>query len=258
MNFFALLSLLGFIMLLSIGVFVFSKSPTLPLNRLFFCYCLAAAAGSFGEYSFLLADTAHNATLWATGTSLWAIILVFQIHFVLVFTEKFDFLKRKLAYLPLYAPALIFWYLTVSTNQFNRTPVQESWGWTFLAPERTPLVLLANVWISLMALLALILTLHFAFNASTSRKRRQAILVFVGLFMNTVWNIVTQGILPEQGVKFPHLVSFGALLSSLFFAYAILKHGLFILTPKSAAENIIATMSDCLFLASPENNILGD
>lgn len=41
-----------------------------------------------------------------------------------------------------------------------------------------------------------------------------------------------------------------------FVGYAILKYGLFVVSPESAAENIIETMSDALIIIGPKGDIL--
>ena len=41
----------------------------------------------------------------------------------------------------------------------------------------------------------------------------------------------------------------------MFYGYAILRHGLFILSPMTAAEGIVSTMSDALLLVSPDYRI---
>ena len=70
-----------------------------------------------------------------------------------------------------------------------------------------------------------------------------------------VWSIVTQGIVARYGLTVPQLISTGAFIGAAFYSYAVLKHGLFVLSPITAAEGIIRTMSDALLLIGSDHRI---
>ena len=256
MSSFAALALLAFMTMFFLGVFVLSKDHKALLNRIFFLYCAAGAYGSFMEFNIIQAESLERVNFWATGYSLaWPFLLAFQLHFVLVFIEKATILKNKALATALYGPALILAALGFSTTAFDRTPVTKGWGWALLAPENTVTVLLANLWVTGIALFSVVLSLNFYMMSTEPRRKAQAILVFIGLLLNMTWSVITQGVFPDMGICFPALVSTGTIMGAIFFGYATLKYRLFILTPSAAAEGIVSTMSDCLLLASGDNKI---
>ena len=93
---------------------------------------------------------------------LWPFLMAFQLHFVLAFTEKTRICRNIPLLALVYVPAGIFSFLNVATDLFQRTPVEESWGWLLLPPEGTPIVVAANVWVVGMAVLPFSLSLSYS------------------------------------------------------------------------------------------------
>jgi len=257
MSGFAFISLLAFLILLFLGGFVLYKDSRSLLNRLFFAYCLVGCYGAFMEYSIIEAESLERVRFWLNQyTLIWPYLLSLQIHFVLLFIEKKRSAHNKAVLTLIYAPAVTFSIAGFTVKEFSRTPVRESWGWALMAPDNGLLVYAANVYISILAVLAIVLSLQYAIKKRHDpRTLPQALLVFVGLLMNMVWSVLTAGILPDIGIVTPSLVSTGSLLGAMFFSYAVVRHGLFVLTPKTAAEGIVTTMTDALFLVSPDKTI---
>ena len=255
MNAFAILSLLALITLFSLGIFVFSKDHKSLLNRLFFCYCLAGSFNSFRSYSLFQAESFESAQFWIGSNYSWPFILVFQLHFILVFTEKTKLLKNKLAMALIYLPALSFSFIALTTDYLSRTPIKEPWGWSASSPPSSLASGAASIWIIVMALMPIALCFVYLFRSTERTKRKQAIFVTIGVSMNMAWSVIVRGVLPDLGIRVPPLSSTGALFASIFYGYAILRYGLFTLTPTAAAEGIVSTMSDALFLANPERRV---
>jgi len=250
MNAVIVFSLLGFVVMLSLGVFVLSKDPRSLLHRLFFAYCVAGTVGFFIEFNVFRSETLEAVSFWAGFICFFAVLLSVQLHFVLVFIGKRDFVKKRSVLFLIYAPAALVSFAGLNGGGLSRLPEREAWGWMLVSPEITPVVVIGNVWIVSMALLPLFLSLGYYFKTADDRKRKQALFVFIGLCTNMAWSVITQGVLPTHGIRFPPLASTGALLGSIFFGYAIVRHGLFALTPKTAAEGILSTMTDALFLVT--------
>lgn len=257
MSGFALISLLAFLVLIFLGCFVLYKDSKNLLNKLFFAYCLVGCYGAFMEYSIIEAESIERVSFWLNQyTLIWPYLLALQIHFVLLFIEKRALALNKVANALIYGPAIVFSLVGFIVDDFKRIPFEESWGWALLAPENSFIVYVANFYISGVALLAIILSLNYTIKKrSDPKKYRQGIFVFIGLFMTMIWSILTAGVLPDMGIATPSLVSTGSFLGAIFFGYAVLKHGLFVLTAKTAAEGIITTMNDSLFLVDPNNKV---
>ena len=251
-----IISLLACVTIFFLGVYVYSKNPKLLLNRLFFFYCLAGAYGAFAGFNLYQAETLEKAFFWSRAHLLmWPLLIAFQLHFVLVFTESSRLLKNKLIPVLIYGPAIMVSFFNMGLDQFQRSPARESWGWFLPVPEATPLIIATNVWAVATGVFPLLLCVLYCVKQTDLQKRKHGIYVCMGIFMQMAWSIATQGVLPGLGIKVPSSVSVGILLGSLCFGYAILRHGLFILTPRTAADEILSTMSDGLLIVDTDQKI---
>jgi len=88
------------------------------------------------------------------------------------------------------------------------------------------------------------------------QRRRQILLVLTGLLLTYVIGFSTRALPAFIEIRFPELNSAGFILECLLITMAIWKYSLFALTPASAAENIIATMRDALFLVSTDGRVV--
>ena len=232
MIFLSLICLLAAAVMFFLGSFGFARDPKATVNRLFFCYCLAGTYGSFMEFNIVSAETLERVYVWIKLYSLiWPLLLAFQLHFVLVFTEKNKLLSHSVTKIFMYAPAIVFSVLGQTAGEFVRSPVKMYGGWALLPPETTGVVLAANAWIVFMAIIPIALCLIYALRQTDRTRQAQARYVSIGLFANMFWSVVTQGVFPEYGITIPQLISTGAFLGAGFYGYAILKHGLFTLSP---------------------------
>jgi len=64
------------------------------------------------------------------------------------------------------------------------------------------------------------------------------------------------GVLPNLGILIPELTAYGFLIACLLLTYAIWKWELFDISPLTAAQSIIETMSDALFLVDANGSIV--
>ena len=255
MNAFSLLSLLAFATTFYLAVFVITKDSRSSLNRIFFWYCIVTALTAFGEYCMLQAPDYEAATFWLQVTSFWPIIISFQLHFILIFTEKTTSSQNKLVLSLIYVPAIVISFLLLTWDKLALDPIKESWGWIYSAPEPFIMNLAISVWIVSMAVFALLFSLRFLAMKEETTQRKQAIYVFIGVFVHMSWVMLTKGAYPGWDIMIPPSPSIGAFLGALCFGYATLRHQLFILTPTAAAEGIVSTMSDALLLVGTDGTI---
>lgn len=256
MGFYDTISFLAFLAMFYLGIFALAKGPKMVLNRVFFCYAMAGAYGTFAAVNFIQAESYSSAQFWATAHLLvWPLLLALQLIFILVFIGQENLLRRAPVILGIIIPTTLFTFCTSLLPDFQRSLIWKTWGWHLLPPETSFIIVIANAWVVTMALLPLILTIRFSFTVNNRRQRQQSQVVALGLFLQLSWSATTQGLLPAFGIMLPSLVSTGVFLACLCYGYAILKHGLFVLTPIRAAKDIIATMSDALLLVSPQATI---
>jgi PAS domain S-box-containing protein len=257
MSVYSLLSLLACVISTCFGTIVLFRDPKRRLNQVFFVFSLAGSFWAFTEFGYRQAESVTAAMFWLRASALGELSVPLEVHFVLCFTGQVKLLKRKSTYLLLYAPALTFTGLELA-NVFTMDPVRAYWGWTYAPATNEPLSDLYALWILAASLFALGLLLRHYLRMADSKTRYQTGLVAAGLFFPFMLGLATEpGSIPSSpGGQIPELTSAGFILECALLAYALRKYELFPLTPAAAAESIIATLADALFLVSPDGKIL--
>jgi len=256
MRIFTVLSFLGFVASLAAGVVVFYQNKKRLLNIIFGCSCLFASLWSFSEFMYRQADGHTTASFWIKIRALaWAYPLAFLFHFLLIFTNKRKWLKAKMTLFLIYGPAVLISAVDVGTYSLTGRPVLKPWGYTYAIPDSW-INWLSNGWTTLLGILALILALRYYFLVPDRRKKIQAKSIALGISLPILGGILSEIVLPEFNIRIPELTSVSMTWLALFIGYAIWKYELFAVNPAMAAENIIATMNEMLFLLNPEGAII--
>ncbi len=205
---------------------------------------------------FRQAESYATANFWIRARALaWPFPLAFLFHFLLIFTKKRDWLKAKITRPLLYGPVVLISALDVGTHSITGRPVLKPWGFTFDIPD-TLLNWLCTGWTALLGILALILALRYYFQVRDRKKKIEAKYIALGISFPIIGGILSEIMLPLFGIRIPELTSVAMTGLALFIGYAVWKYELFAVSPAMAAENIIATMNEMLFLLNPEGEII--
>jgi len=240
---------------LAMGLAVFHKNPGRRKNQVFALLCLSVAYWAFTESQYRQAGTIEAATFWLQASVLWPLPEAFLLHFALIFTHKDKLLAKWPTYVFLYAPPLAIAAVDFSTDLISAPPVKAGWGWTFGYAE-TPIAHLTNWAMIGVALASVGLCLQYYLSLEDGDRRRQALLVLVGLAIPVLVGSLTDGVLPAMHIHVPELATLSfALGAAGFIGYAMWRHELFALTPAAAADGILSTMSDGLFLTDAAGTI---
>jgi len=250
----ALVSLLSAIVIIFVGNFVYYKDPKNQLNKTFLVFYVLYAYWAFTEFAYRQAGDYETARLWLKIGSFWPLAAAVLLHFVLVFTEQWQRFEPRLAGLLLYGPALVFSLVDLTTNLISGEPIRMYWGWTY-GNSDSIVRELADVWALSVAIMAVVLCWRFFMQTTDPLKKQQAKFITLGFFFSVTAGVVTEIILPWLGIRVPELTSTFSLVEVSFIGYAIWKYKLFAMSAETAAEGIIATMSDALLLLSPEGRI---
>ena len=217
--------------------------------------CTSAAYVVFTEFEYHNAFNSEIAHFWLKLSVFWPFVLSFILHFVLVFTEQTRLLKRKLTYLIIYLPGVIFFLLDMNTHLLTGEPIKAYWGWTSAIP-RNSISYICTFWQFAIICLSLYLCWRYYLLMTDHQKKMQAKHITVGLSIPGVLFVFTEVLTPFLPFRIPPLSNLGLVIGGIFIAYAIYRYRLFILTPKIAAESIIATMPDILLLCSSDHKIV--
>jgi PAS domain S-box-containing protein len=253
MNPFALISLFAFVVYVIIGTLAWVKNSKSNLNRIFIIFCVLAAYAAFSEFGYRQATDSETAFLWIKIMGFRPIAFAAMVHVVLIFTEQKKFLKNAFTYVALYGPALAIGFLWQFTPLFVTGVVKQSWGWVW-EPSASTATKIALLWSFTLTITSLYFVWrYFACNEGT--KRQQAKTIASGLTIAAVISIGADAILPILSVRSPGSTTAAMAIGGLFILFAIWRYDLLTLTPATASEEIIATMSDYMFLVNPEGKI---
>jgi len=254
MNPFDLLSLAASIICISLGVVVYSFNRRGLLNKVFVLTSISAFFYAFTEVIMWQSSSFDSAYLWSKLGSIWPFFVVLTVHFAIVFTKS-ALLKDKLTYAVLYAPAVLFWLVNLSTYWINLPPTIEYWGYED-AHASTPIYAVSTIWAAVLPVLAFVLCFRYYRGATDETQKQQRKFVTIGFAIPIFTYIVTNMVFPSVGIITPNLGHFAVLFFSLFVGYAILKYELFTFDAALAAENVISTMPDPLILADMKGKML--
>lgn len=116
---------------------------------------------------------------------------------------------------------------------------------------------MSEVWAFAVGFLALVIGVMYYRQIYSVDKKRQAMFVILGCSIPIITAFFTQGIItPILQIKVPELTTIAFTGLCLCVGYAIFEHKLFVFTPATAAENIIETMNDSLFLVDNNERIM--
>ncbi len=254
MNLFALITLFSFVFCVFIAAFVyFGDTKSLP-HKLYMAFTLGLGAFALLQFGYRSSRSYEEACFWWQIDFFWPLITPILLHFVLAFTEKTRLLRRKWVYAAIYGPAIVIIILDMTLHVFTGPPVQQDWGWTFGAPANLANGL-AYVWQEGLVVLSIVISIVYLRAAKDRQKRNQIKWLVVGLSVGVLGTIV-ELVLIFLSIPAPPLAVAGFIVGNCFLAYSIKKYKMFTLTPSTAADNILATMTDALLLVSPEGKIL--
>ena len=255
-NLFPFLPLLSCVILFFVGIVVFSRNWKSPLHRTFLLMCGAASYWAFAEFMLHESESFATAYVWLKLTAFWTFVPALLLHFILIFTRTDLRKKRLLIYSLIYAPAAIFCGIELTTSMITSAPILQYWGYTYGYPQNSWFYFIELAWAFGMAFIAMILCVRFYFTTTGKQEKKQAQYVLIGFGIPSIVGIVTQGILPILQINLPEMTTIFLLLLAAAVGYAVWKYELFTVSPATAAENILSTMSDSLLLLDTGYTVL--
>lgn len=240
-----------------LGIFAYAKNPASRINRLFLAVMLAATYWAFGEFLIWQAGTADGVLFWLKVSSFWPVVIVLTVHFVLAFTAH-PLAKPEQAVRPvllLYIPALFFSLLGVFTDTLYVVENLPGTGFVYV-PAQGILSILSSLFIIVVMGYATYACFLAWRRAPKGKIRRQNRLVMASICVTVIFGALSGLILPVLGISLPNLVFIGIVLFSIIIAYAVLRYGLFTLSPETAVPDLIRMMPDGMILADLKGRII--
>jgi PAS domain S-box-containing protein len=255
MNIYALSSLLASYVFFALGTFIYQKDPKNQLNRIYVLACILLGYLAIVEFGLRNAADADAAHMWLKTGFLWPVAIAVYMHFAIIFTRREKIFRYKATYPLLYVPALIFALLELTTTTLTGGTRREYWGWTYSMPEDSLVHNINVLWFSILTILPLILVFLYMRRAREPLEKRRAKIVFIGTFIPWLVGLATEEVAPIIGAGIPELTLVASTFEVAFIAYGIHKYNIFALTPSIAAEDIVAAMSNMLFLVRKDKTL---
>jgi PAS domain S-box-containing protein len=241
-----------------LGVYVYAKNPKSIVNRLFLATMLMATYWAAGEYLIWTAHGYNEVWFWLKASSFWTLTIAFCLHFVLALTEHPIAKKENLRYLMvfLYLPALAISFIELFTESIFTVVYRPEPGFIYVPVRQSLAYQAESTYLILVMVFALYVGLSSWHKRGPGNVRRQNCFISIGIVIVVLFGSLSGVILPVFLIFIPNMVFIGIVCFSLIITYTILKHGLFTLTPESAAMNIIRTMPDGLILTDLDGRII--
>jgi len=175
--------------------------------------------------------------------------------FALIFIEKKKIFKKRIIYPLIFIPPLLFIYKQW-TGFLTASYIKQSWGWESVWSDSIWAYLFYFYYLSFM-MIGLYLILNFGRKIKEPIKKKQAKIIFITALISLVFSTLTDVMFPILNVfALPSLGNIIALIWASGIVYAIAKYKLMVITPATAADNIISTMLDSLILLDREGNLV--
>jgi PAS domain S-box-containing protein len=257
-------AVLGFFCLASaiitygLGLCVYSRNPGSAVNRLFLLAMLAASYWAAGEF-LIWQSTGYDAVrFWLKASAFWTVAIMLTLHFVLAFTGHPLAKKENLKYLLvfLYLPAVLVSVIEIFTESIYTVIEEPGLGYIYIPVTGSPAYIAESLLFVLVMAFALYVCLSSWLRQGPGRIRQQNLLISIGIVIVILSGSMSAFVLPLCGIHLPNTVFIGIVCFSGIISYAMIRQGLFTLSPESAAANIIRTMPDGLILADNNGRII--
>ncbi|MCH7541499.1 PAS domain S-box protein [Patescibacteria group bacterium] len=253
-NPYGLIPLVTVLLNLSLMALLIYKGSQVPSTRWFILAILVAV--SFGVSATLqsFSASAEAANYWGLiggiSTAFGAPVLL---AFTLVYTGNEKILTSFFRQVLIFGPALFFLFIGWTTDliysrdlsQFQRL----SYGWE--SPQST-YGWVATLWLAVLFILALfVLIRHWNQSRST-----QTLLLVIALLIPIIGGVTFDSVLPLVfDIQLFPITSILTTVMGVIVTYAIVRYGLFAISPILTANTIVDTMSEALLVIRPDNTI---
>lgn len=232
---------------------IFVKNPRFLINILSSVIFICFAIWSFSMIFLHNPDTTKSTALLFYNIGSFGLYSVSSLllWFFLVLAEKKKILKTKLFYILIFFVPLFFLYIQWNNLLIVDNMLKANYGWKEVYTK--------SIWPYLFYLYTFffiatgfIIVYVYIKKTKEALKKKQAEVILATGVITLIFSILA-GLLFPQIIfnNFPDLGNVFVILWVVGIFYAITKYKLFELSPITAAENIISTISDLLFLVNP-------
>jgi PAS domain S-box-containing protein len=255
MNPMALLYLFCLICAVIVAGIVYNRNPKDTTNRSFSLLCACIFAWIFPQFGFAICRSYEEAVLWTKALAVWPLVYAVAVLSTLRLTERDGLLKSVWIKFGVGAVAVIFAVFELTIGVTFGAPRKYAVGWVAGNGAITVISIAAIIWAMLCLLLSLYLVARYILTAKDDHKRKQLRTFSIAYSIGVIAAFADVARI-NLGYSYPMISPIALVFAAVFLGYAMRKYKLFSLTPMAAADNIIATMNDMLFLVDTKGTIL--
>ncbi|MFC1699263.1 histidine kinase N-terminal 7TM domain-containing protein [Candidatus Omnitrophota bacterium] len=245
----------SFLIHIYLSVIILANHTKSNLHRscamLLSCFALWSLSAGLAQFPFGREDTTR---LFYNISSIgWISFAGFFLWFALIFNGKEKRLKAKYICPPLFALAILLIYKQW-TGYLLTDFTKQSYGWSFSWS--------GSIWSYIfqfyyLAALFLGLGLIIRKKSKSANERKQAAIIFITSLIALIIGSLSDVVLPELNIfVIPPLGAVTTLIWACGLVYAMVRYKFLAITPHSAAEYIISTMKESLFLLDERSAVV--
>ena len=242
-----------------LGIITLLNDSKNKLNILFSALCMNLA---FWAFMFSLMnrsiDAKNASAFYLYSTFSWSTFYCLLLHYITILTGKECLLKKKLAYLIFYSPALLSIYLYVFYPETSQNFVKTNLGWVYIASKDKGFVWtnFYNVYYFIYMITVVFFLFKWLKNSKIIREQKQAKIILITTLITIVSGSVTDIVLPMFTIPFMPSIGIMLIMIPIFgIWYSIKKYKLMDLNPENFAIEVLKIMSEGLIIANHEGII---
>jgi PAS domain S-box-containing protein len=249
----AIISLIDLMIAGVLSVYVMARNPEAPLNRLFFAFGASIAFLDLSDLLIKISPSAVQALFFLKlYTIFWLLFVAFLFHFSLILANNEWLIRNKLTYLFIYGFVPVMAYIDSTTTLFYSGVIKRSFGFTQVFAGGYWIVVLYSI----IYFIGLMVFAWLAWKrAETKRDKKQKLIILASFISAFIPAIMSEAGLRLVGIYFPPILPTLPIVIIMFFAYAMVRYGLFVISPASLAQEIINTMPDLLSFSDRQRKI---
>ena len=255
MGLLSLISMLVGFLLLALGSLIFYLEPRSTKNRIYLLLCLAGGFWAFTEFGAANDTPQSDVMLWLKLSTFSLVAFALFFHFSLVFTEKRELLNRKLVYFAIYFPAVFLTFLDVTYNLLSRYSVRLPLS-DWLTTDTSPIYRLNVAAALILGIVGFYEFWKYYRQVQNSDQKRQIKYIMLGFSFAIIVGVGVESVSHLFSYHPPEITTLAFAAGMVAVGYSLWKEKMSRFTPAGVAEDIVAHISDFLFLVSPEGRIL--
>lgn len=253
-NIWAVPSFVGVAVNLILAALILRQGSQNSANRWFALFLFCLALWGVSEIMGRLSATPIADQFWAKlGPPGWVFMPAVFFTFTLIFTRKEKLLNYPWFPVVIFLPGLIFLFFAWNTELIVSNDPSKAFK-TYYGWDEDPgrFFGLFVVWLEFFFVSSMVLLFRYFRRLEDQVKKRQTLIIMLGLLVPLVIGSATDAILPLFRVTIIETAVFFTTVMGIMVSYGIMKYKLFIVSPTTAFYNILNTMTEGLLVLNRE------